>query len=378
MMDIAFIIGAGLSKAAGMPDVNEMTTYCTGVSGDVSDCIKIIHKVFGKWYEKKYPNAYRNGWAPNYEDIYYICDHTARKLMGRYVDPLAEPAIQQIIELHRIRKIDNFESDLSEDYTLKLVQATMSHIRQIVFEQLKIKPISVRNLKPLGDAISSLASAGHTVHIFSLNHDLLLESLLKTHGINYCDGFSSDKDRNAWEPELYETSVSSVFLYKLHGSIDWHREFIPQYYPKIFTRKDEPLEYEWNSEDYPEFLIGTLNKFVEYTQGIYLDLICLLNKRIASCSNVITIGYSFGDQGVSNVIAKWWWGSRDNKVKQLSILAPNAENLREQFKNTYDRLHSSGLETGGNKWPRCVALSGKIEEFKWDEKTNNFVKQSVE
>lgn len=62
---------------------------------------------------------------------------------------------------------------------------------------------------------------------FTTNYDTLLEDALALHKKVVCDGFSGDAV-GFWnaEKEFSNTSIDSntYHLYKLHGSIDWHRD----------------------------------------------------------------------------------------------------------------------------------------------------------
>ncbi len=132
---------------------------------------------------------------------------------------------------------------------------------------------------------------------FTTNYDTLLEDALALHKKTVCDGFSGGAV-GFWnaEKEFYNTSLdsSTYQLFKLHGSIDWHRD------EKLgLVRARYGTKYLSNPENimiYPQ-----ATKYVETQKDPFASLFMGLRKTLMSNqqNTLLTCGYSFGDDHIN-------------------------------------------------------------------------------
>ncbi|MCA0901465.1 SIR2 family NAD-dependent protein deacylase [Microbulbifer agarilyticus] len=132
---------------------------------------------------------------------------------------------------------------------------------------------------------------------FTTNYDTLLEDALALHKKVVCDGFSGGAV-GFWnaEREFSNTAIDSntYHLYKLHGSIDWHRDnnlglVRARYGTKYLS---DPA----NIMIYPQ-----ATKYVETQKDPFASLFLGLRKTLMAGeqNTLITCGYSFGDDHIN-------------------------------------------------------------------------------
>src|SRR5690606_4979016 len=128
--------------------------------------------------------------------------------------------------------------------------------------------------------------------IFTLNHDLVLETFFNENEIPFCDGFS-DPINNVryWSPKIYNEYMDKIRFLKIHGSIDWYRlrEDGSDWHDEnicivtdgnIHMSLNQKGNYQFSCDVSPQILVGTFNKLAEYTSGIFIDLLCLFKKYL--------------------------------------------------------------------------------------------------
>lgn len=132
---------------------------------------------------------------------------------------------------------------------------------------------------------------------FTTNYDTLLEDALALHKKVVCDGFSGGAV-GFWnaEKEFSNASIDSntYHLYKLHGSIDWHRDD-----DLGLVRARYGTKYLSNPENimiYPQ-----ATKYVETQKDPFASLFLGLRKTLMNGqqNTLITCGYSFGDEHIN-------------------------------------------------------------------------------
>jgi hypothetical protein len=126
------------------------------------------------------------------------------------------------------------------------------------------------------------------VDFFTLNHDIVLETCLNENGIQFNDGFfKPDKEEHRyWESGLFNSTSFKVFLFKLHGSINWFRfrredaedwsgESIAIPSGMVNSLITDAKGRMWRALDKrPILLIGRSNKIFDYLSGIFAELHC--------------------------------------------------------------------------------------------------------
>jgi hypothetical protein len=166
------------------------------------------------------------------------------------------------------------------------------------------------------------------MEIFTLNHDLLIEKALRLAGIPFVDGFVPVlDDLRSWDRESFVKSPEKVRLNKLHGSIDWFDMPSSNGGPsRVCIATNGDINHTKGSDclpfaDNPAILIGTFNKMLDYTTGIYADLFCSFRTALSTLDKLVISGYSFGDKGVNASFEEW---TRQSGKRRVLIIAPDA------------------------------------------------------
>jgi|ERR1035437_120342 hypothetical protein len=168
------------------------------------------------------------------------------------------------------------------------------------------------------------------INIFTLNHDLLLESLLENYKKAYSDGFSiinsplrGDDD----EPiEIYQNIYSNkIRIFKLHGSINYYRYdlfdqnktfynptggyyfFKPKTYHNKHIAKRIDLKtgqtiQEITSNITPQFLTGKDKVKIIQRSSYYADGFQNFKTILNETTDLMTIGYSFRDTHINDML----------------------------------------------------------------------------
>ena len=161
------------------------------------------------------------------------------------------------------------------------------------------------------------------VHIFTTNNDLFNEAALDELGILYTNGFTPGLQR-FFNPALfnftyskrmdvsidkYEPIDNMVYLYKLHGSVNWRdlqASTSPNSSNKLFS-----IQEVYSNEDYPNTmevkdvcLVYPAPTKQNLSLGSpYVDLIRLFQEKLLEHNSVLFVcGYSFSDEHINNVI----------------------------------------------------------------------------
>ena len=139
-----------------------------------------------------------------------------------------------------------------------------------------------------------------SVTFFTTNYDTLLEDALALNKIEVIDGFSGGAMAfwNAGFEFSHSTDrIANCSLYKLHGSVDWHRDSV---YGLIRARYG--TKYLSDAADimiYPQ-----ATKYVETQKDPFAALFAGLRSTLRTVSQnvLITCGYSFGDEHINSEI----------------------------------------------------------------------------
>ena len=151
------------------------------------------------------------------------------------------------------------------------------------------------------------------INIFITNNDLFNETALDSLNINYINGFGGGLNRY-FNPALFnytfskrmDTSIEKfepvenmVYLYKLHGSINWIEEDIKS--NTFFNIKEiyKPVKSKSNNV----MIYPNPTKQDKSLGSPYVDLFREFQKKLLEPNSVLfVIGYSFSDEHVNNII----------------------------------------------------------------------------
>jgi NAD-dependent SIR2 family protein deacetylase len=350
---IAFLLGAGISAASGLPKTNEITGRILSKDGlsatkrritieypDKSvrlkeepfdnDIIEFLNKLYpvldkyniGSYWSSENKESKRH--KVNYEDLFFALNAIQDHLYGDF-NPFGA-MLEEKTEFQKLKE-HRFLIRVARYMSFNIIR--MLDRRAVNYDAFKTIFEVCRHQKLTA------------TDVFSLNHDLLLEEAIDSTGLKFIDGFGDkDGDIRKWIPELFDSPVKgSVRLLKLHGAINW-RYFavdsttppkpqlgiyigphdIDRYIVEIKDSSGTKYLYPTN----PGILIGTENKVNEYQHLHFWELHYRFRKFLRENDCLVVIGYSFGDSAITGQILEWLQnedGKRmivvDNKDKHI-------------------------------------------------------------
>jgi len=262
---VAFLFGAGTSKAAGLPDIAELAAQVGELLVD----------------------------QPDLQDAY-------RKLIqGRNIQEVLTRArlVSSLLE-GTSQTIDSLDAEAAS----RLDRAICSAISSIVSKEPETTQIHRSFAGWLG-------RAGHDspVEVFTINYDLLIERGLEEVGIPYFDGFVGVFE-GVFRADLVETMSGSatdhlalrsgwVRVWKLHGSVSWRVEVGDTRIRRMGTQRLDDPEQE-SLAIYP-----SVQKYEESRRVPFVTLFDRLRKSLETPESItVTCGYSFGDQHINELL----------------------------------------------------------------------------
>jgi len=151
------------------------------------------------------------------------------------------------------------------------------------------------------------------VNIFTTNNDLFNERILDKLNINFNNGFGGGLDKY-FNParfsytfskkieesiEKYEPLDNMIYLYKLHGSINW----IEEDGNALFNIKEININKDYESGDKNVLIYPNPLKQGKSLTAPYSDIIREFQRKLLLQNSVLfVIGYSFSDEHLNNII----------------------------------------------------------------------------
>jgi len=195
---LAFLLGAGCSKSAGLPLMPELTNEVLEHEKIGEETKKILNEV---------RELFSGAESATIEDY-----------MSEIVDLLsiAERRTQRGATQSKVF-IGRVEKDVAE------LQAALNEIKQAVSSSIGDKGVDAATHQKFVRAIHGSLEAGKPgrgVDYFILNYDTLIEDALGLEQVVYLDGFAGAAT-GWWEPSMFKTDGKAARVFKVHGSIDW-------------------------------------------------------------------------------------------------------------------------------------------------------------
>jgi hypothetical protein len=309
---ILFLLGAGASVDAGIKHAKQMTD-------------DIEQKVQEDPQFKNFNNLY------NYLKSSIIYQ---RGLEGNFSDQGAtiENLLNVLSEINQ--KHNNTLYPFIGSWNVHLLKVAGDDFAKVFDLDKKIrgqlfKWINIRNyddsdyFKNFGNLANEI---GSYLRVFTLNYDLCVESALKKHNIAIELGFNSCRQ---WEASRFDNNPNTdtmIYLYKLHGSIDWIKEGNSS----PLTKCDSPQESS-------ELIFGTTAKLSSIDP--YLFYVHEFRKYSLQepLRLIVSIGYSFSDDYINKLISQ---SIMRNKFAKILTVSPNPDTNQER-KRVSDLLNVS-------------------------------------
>ncbi len=245
MSNLIVLLGAGFSIPAGFPsgiDLNQR--FFLSLEN------KMLRMSSGEWVWDEYDSATSNNGRLNYDylNISYLLSEFVEKFQTSYYKVFDyeefydwftdnynnQVLISQLAKNVNKRIINEYNVDSTSKHLLK--NPGTNEYRKL-FESFNylIGDLLGRDYNteekqglycPFIEYINKDIS--DETRIFSLNHDVLLETLFSKNNIEFSDGFSKSKSpivgENNEPLSCFQNHYSEKFrLYKIHGSIDYYR-----------------------------------------------------------------------------------------------------------------------------------------------------------
>ncbi|MCL4377473.1 MAG: SIR2 family protein [Actinobacteria bacterium] len=330
LSEFVFLIGSGLSCAAGLPSVDKLTDEIFDMENvfkhsdnhfyknkskpsidhfpeyyEYNEVIEKILKITSCEIEKYYGNNYK----ANYEEIYYLVKQIEDKF--EYDNPAMLAFIEKVnVEIKSLLKgYVNFNESIRN--SVKYIEDTIWHILAQKFENSIVLNFILEKISEVNFVI------------FSLNYDYLIEQILQEYKIEFINGFKTLNERiKIWDDNLFDQK-SRIKLYKLHGSVSWVRYIIDNFkgyfyadigLNDIYLLKDNKGDYLRPPAEGPRFLIGSVNKILEYSRELFSELFYRFHCVLKNTNLLIVIGYGFKDKGINSKIIEYMYYNFNNKI----------------------------------------------------------------
>jgi len=320
--DIIFLLGAGASAEAGIPPsgrmVEELEALLTGQEREWSQYCDLYYHIKSA--------------------IYY-----AAGLRGRFNERVQfniETLVNTLYELERNEKHPLYPFIASwNSRIISLARsgasdfANVVELRRLILKQLKtwVSPEDPSG----GDYYHGLArlqrSLTFPLRVFSLNYDLCVERLGAL-DFRVETGFSGVGPRHPWDWERFEDSevgpaLPELYLYKLHGSINWKRDDAGNLIrlEQIEGIPPEKMELIFGRD----FKLEAADPYLFYTYE--------LRRYSLEASVIVSIGYGFGDSHINKILGQALKRRQETRLAVISF-APDEEAQQKKAEEVSDAL----------------------------------------
>ena len=311
----AFVIGAGCSKCAGLPLMEELTQ-------------KVLQAL---------PN---NGMA--YVVLAGLQEHfdgsegcTIEDFMSELVDHIA------ISERRKLRSATAANASINAtDYSSENLAEALIEIKNTIAEVIVSADPKISVHRKFVHAIHHALRSGKAgpptpVDYYTLNYDTLFEDALSLERIPVADGFNGGAT-GWWDAGAYQDDAAQARILKVHGSIDWclwDRDFLPR-------RVRQGLAVDGLRE--PVLIWPASTKYREAQRDPFAQIIDAMRRGLRPSSEtqvVLTIcGYSFGDAHVNVELDQ---ALRESDGRLTIIAFTNEDEPKDQLKNWRDDIDVS-------------------------------------
>ena len=192
----------------------------------------------------------------------------------------------------------------------------VSAFRRLILRQLKtwVSPDDTSLAHYYRGLIAIQRGLTFPLRIFSLNYDLCVERL-NCNDFRVESGFPGIGPKFPWDWERFEDSNAGpnppeIYLYKLHGSINWKRDDARNLFclEQIENIAPEKMELIFGRD----FKLEAADPYLFY---IYEFRKYSLETKVIAC-----IGYGFGDQHINKILEQ---ALKRDQSKRLLVIAPH-------------------------------------------------------
>ena len=322
--DIVVLLGAGASIEADIPHSGKMIENIERKIGDAKS----------KW--SKYQNLY-----------YYLRSaiHYSAGIHGRFNSDVNYNIEKLIDTLNEISKHNqNILYPFVGAWNPRLIEVAgkefelAKEFRDEIVGVLRRDWLAVQNYghdaRYYGGLVEFQSNLTFPLRVFTLNYDLCVEKIVAKAKKDMIleRGFDDERKWDWRQFDENENDSKNIYLYKLHGSMDWAYE-------------DDKLTYSDDNSriSEPAIIFGTSYK-LEYRDP-FLFLAYEFRRWTLEAQIIIVIGYGFGDEHINMIIQQ---ALNNNRGRILLVVMP-LDGIREndkknQIASLLDRKDSNQIK----------------------------------
>ena len=327
--NIVFLLGAGCSFEAGIPISNKMVE-------------RVEEKIKTEWqshkdlyYYLKSSIQYSEGIFGRFGNVFNI--EKLLIVMG-HIEQRDENMIYPFIGSWNIRLPEVAGKDFVNITDLK------KKINNELYEWVTPKDI-LSNAEYYSGFKNFGKEVGKTIKVFSLNYDQCFEKIVGEENVE--QGF--DVKTNEWQQSNFDDERQLLFkLYKLHGSINWYVDSV--------NGKLKQSNYPVKND--PKLIFGIETKLNSSDPFFYYTAEFRRWMMDNDCKLIVTIGYSYADQYINNLIAQAIINNPSRKVLNITYLEPN----NEEEKNKVLTVLAEEVKDKPEAMKEKI-LAGKLDSF---------------
>ena len=300
--ELVILLGAGASVDAGIPDSNAMVQKVEEetTSGSWTSYKELYLFLRSSIFYADGIEGITGEDVPyNIERLVNVLDelrkkerHTLYPFVGAWNPKLQDVAGNEFVHVHKLR--------------------------ELIVDELRKKWIALEK-KETANYYNGLLQFqeeyGHALKVFSLNYDLCVETTCGYETVQR--GF----ENRVWDWRLFDEGPKEetrIFLYKLHGSLDWY------FTDEGTVSYKEPSTI---SDDQVAMIFGTSYKLQYVDPFLYLAYE-LRRCTIEAAKLIVAIGYGFRDDHINGILSQAL--RQDSNRRILAVVAPMGENERAE------------------------------------------------
>ena len=304
--ELVVLLGAGASVEAGIPDSNEMVRQVEQetTEGKWQDCQELYRYLRSSVFYAEGLKGVTGSSVPfNIERLVNVLDelrqkegHTLYPFVGAWNPTLQDVAGAGFERVHELR--ERIVGVLREQWVALDESEAADYYRGLLRFQEEF---------------------GHALRVFSLNYDLCVEKSCEHATVQR--GFAG----RVWDWRLFDDGPNEetrIFLYKLHGSLDWS------------IAEDGTVSYSDSPSKIPDnrmaLIFGTSYK-LQYVDPFLFLAYQLRRWTLEAARLVVAIGYGFMDDHINGILGQAL--RQDAERRLLAVVAPqSADQVQETIK----------------------------------------------
>ena len=309
--ELVFLLGAGASVEAGVPDTRKFIDGKRGEGGIQG---------FLEWLKESNKQT-------ELEILEKILETLKQRNGSRTID--VELVLGVLNDLNNKEKYDlvyfydRETFQFKSEGEVKILRILETDLKQFIRKEVVVSKDDISYLAPL-------IEFQKPINIFSVNYDTCIEMLSMKHKLTYTDGFEL-----YWNHELFEEDFD-IKLFKLHGSIIWYLTDWGNYVklPVEIGEKENDEISLITGETASPFILYPMDRKWEYAEPLAY-LTTKLQKCLKDAKVCIVVGYSFRDDYIRNIFFE---AAKENKKLTIVLISPNAGEVFKEKLRFLDRV----------------------------------------